>query len=102
LTGLLKKNRRWNWSEECQNAFDELKLKLISAPTLTCSDFNETMTLQTDASFSELGSVLTQGNEGSEKAIAYASRALSEAENKYSVTEKELLAALWVILKFRP
>jgi hypothetical protein len=46
------------------------------------------MTLQTDASFSALGVILTQGEEGSEKVIAYASCALMEAEKKYSVTEK--------------
>jgi transposase len=102
LTGLLKKKRSWNWSEECQNAFDELKLKLISAPILACPDFSQTMTLQTDASFSGLGAVLTQGSDREEKVIAYASRALSEAEKKYSVTEKELLAALWAVRKFRP
>jgi hypothetical protein len=100
--GIMKKNRNWNWSEECQNALGELKLKLISAPILICPDFNQLMTLQTDASFSGLGAVLTQGEEGSEKVIAYASRALTKEENKYSVTEKELLAALWAVRKFHP
>jgi hypothetical protein len=52
------------------------------------------MTLQTDASFSGLGAVSTQGEEGSEKVIACTSCALKEAEKKYSLTEKELLAAL--------
>jgi hypothetical protein len=60
------------------------------------------MTLQTDASFSGLGAVLTWGEEGSEKVIAYPSRALTEAEKKYSVTEKELLAALCANRTFRP
>jgi hypothetical protein len=70
LTALLKKNRNWNWSEGCQNALDELKLKLISAPILTCPDFSQSVTLQTDASFSGLGAVLTQSEEGSEKVMS--------------------------------
>jgi transposase len=99
---LLKKGQKWNWSEAAQLAFEELKTKLVKAPILSCPDFSRPFCLQTDASYSGLGSVLTQNLEGEEKVIAYASRSLTDAEKKYSVTEKELLAILWSIRKFRP
>lgn len=102
LNTLLRKNVKWLWSDECQKAFDEIKTKLLESPILSCPDYSKPLVLQTDASFSGLGAVLTQDVEGQEKVIAFASRSLSDNERKFSVTEKELLAVLWAIQKFRP
>ena len=102
LTNLLRKNILWEWSEQCRDAFETLKSRLIQSPILTCPDYTKPLILQTDASFSGIGAVLVQNYEGEDKVIAYASRSLSQAERKYSVTEKELLSILWAIKKFRP
>lgn len=54
-------------------AFDKLKLALTSAPILTFPDFNEPFILDTDASDSAIGAVLSQNQGGAEKVIAFAS-----------------------------
>jgi len=74
----------------------------MTAPTLSCLNFEEPFVLQTDASSVGLGAVLTQIIEGDEKVIAFASRALADPEKKYSFTEQECLAVVWAIQKFRP
>ncbi|XP_066596240.1 uncharacterized protein [Prorops nasuta] len=101
LNQLLKKNQAWVWATPQSNAFDTLKRKLTSTPTLACPDFNRTFCLQTDASNVGLGAVLTQTHEQGECVIAYASRTLTPAEMKYTTTELECLAVLWSIKKFR-
>ena len=58
--------------------------------------------VQVDASAYALGAVLTQEFEGGEHPIVYASRILNAAERNYTVTEKECLALLFAIRKFRP
>jgi len=98
---LLKKGKKWQWEQEQQDAFEELKRKLTEAPVLACPDFNEKFVLQTDASDIGLGAVLTQKIQGEERVIAFASRRLIAAEENYSATEKECLAIIWTIRKLR-
>lgn len=102
LTKLLKKDTTFTWNEDAEKAFKSLKEKLSSTPILACPDFNETFTLQVDASNNGLGAALTQSSNGREKVIAYASRLLCQAELKYTVTEKECLTLGWAVKRFRP
>ena len=102
LTRLTKKNARWKWGTEEYDAFNRLKNALVSAPVLACPDFSRRFFLQTDASTSGLGAVLTQFlDDGGERVIAYASRTLSGAEKNYSATELECLAVVWGIRRMR-
>lgn len=102
LTRLLRKNQRWEWGSEQRDAFEQIRAHLVSAPTLSCPDFSVPFVLQTDASSVGIGAVLIQNISDEEHVIAFASRALSEPEKKYSVTEQECLAVVWAIQKFRP
>ncbi|KAL6417431.1 hypothetical protein ACFW04_012743 [Cataglyphis niger] len=101
LTRLTKKNARWTWGEDESTAFKQLKAALTTAPVLACPDFNRRFILQTDASTSGLGAVLTQYHEDGERVIAYASRTLSGAEKNYSATELECLAVVWGVRRMR-
>lgn len=91
---MTNKDVKFKWTDEYQVAFDKLKLVLKSAPILTFQDFNAPFILDTDASDSAIGAVLSQNQGGAEKVIAYASRTLSKSERKYCVTKKELFAVV--------
>lgn len=96
------KRQSVSWSLEANAAFTEIKQLLASAPILASPDFSKPFIIQTDASDVGLGAVLLQGDGESERVIAYASRALNTAEKNYSATEKECLAVLFGIEKYRP
>lgn len=80
----------------------KLKECLVTAPILSCPDFSREFVIQCDSSDFGIGAVLTQNFEDGERAIAYISRSLTRQERKFSTTEKECLAVLWAIEKFRP
>lgn len=101
LTRLTHKNITFTWSEECQQAFDTIRNALVSAPVLTCPDFEKPFTLQTDASAYGLGAVLTQQSSEGEHVICFLSRSLNKAERNYSTTERECLAVIWAVEKLR-
>jgi len=101
LTQHTKKNARWTWGKEQEGAFRTLKAKLVSAPVLACPDFSKQFVLQTDASTSGLGAVLTQQHEDGERVIAYASRTLNAAERNSTTTGLECLAIVWGIRRLK-
>ncbi|KAL4092465.1 hypothetical protein QTP88_026966 [Uroleucon formosanum] len=103
ITILLKKGQSFEWTAECQTAFETLIRKLIQAPILQYPNFEEPFILTTDASGYAIGSIISQGREiGQDLPIAYASRTLNKAEQNYSTTEKELLSIVWSVKHFRP
>ena len=100
LYNLLKKDVKYEWSEACQKAFDELKLKLTTAPVLAHPNYDKEFILQTDASILGVGGVLGQkDDDGLEHPIAYISRSLTPAEVNYTITELECLAIIWCVRK---
>ena len=94
LTKALTKGVQFKWSEECQTAFDILKKCLTSAPLLTYPCPGKVIVLDTDASGTGLGAVLSQVQNGEERVLGSFSRSLSKAEKNYCVTRKELLAII--------
>ena len=90
------------WTKDCQTAFDVLTKKLTSAPILAYADFKTPFVVQTDASGEGFGAVLVQKQGGQEKVVAYASRALTQAERKYPAHKLEFRALHWAVTtKFR-
>lgn len=103
LHKLTEKTARFQWTQQCQEAFDELRHKLTTTPVLAFPDYSRPFVLETDASVTGLGAVLSQvDDEGREHVIAYASCTMSKAERQYCVTRKELLAVVTFIHHFRP
>ena len=102
LTDLLKKETEWNFNEDCENAFNELKNKLISRPILRQPDLTIPFILYTDASGYAIGAILAQKDDKqNDYVVAYASRKLKGAEVHYGITEKECLAVVWAVKHFR-
>ena len=101
LRKLLQKDVRWQWTEDQEKAFVELK-KIVSS-NLCVAHFNvkyDTF-LITDASPVGLGGILAQKQpNGSIKPVAYASKSLSKTEMKYSQTEREALGIVWCCERF--
>jgi len=89
---LTMKNRKFEWTTQCDHAFTKLKYALISSPILAMPNDNDSFLLDTDACDVSIGAVLSQVQGGVERVIAYASRSLSKPEKNYCVTRKELLA----------
>ncbi|WVZ52267.1 hypothetical protein U9M48_003343, partial [Paspalum notatum var. saurae] len=87
MTSLLEKGAPFIWTKERQDAFDELKKRLTTAPVLTLPDLTKSFTVYCDASKEGLGCVLMQ--EG--KVIAYASRQLRKHEVNYPTHDLELV-----------
>lgn len=96
LTELLRKDA-FKWNDEAQLAFDSLKTAMTEAPVLALPDFTQQFVVETDASNHGIGAVLIQNK----KPIAFLSKKLGPKNQLLSTYEKEFLALLTAISKWR-
>jgi hypothetical protein len=101
LTHLLAKDAPFIFTEECLQSFHTLKEALISAPVIQPPDRHLPFEIMCDASDYAVGVVLGQSKDKKHYAISYASKALTRPQLNYAATEKELLAVVFAIEKFR-
>ncbi len=103
LTDLTKKGQpeKVPWGPTEEEALRRVKASLTSEPVLRAPDFNCPFLLQTDASDTGLGAVLSQIQDGEEHPVIYISRKLTPAEQRYATVEKEALAVKWAVLELR-
>ena len=101
LNYLTRKNQSFTWTEKCQEAFEELKKRLVSPPILAMPNDDGPFVLDCDACDTSIGSVLSQVQKGEERVIAYAGRILTRSELNYCVTRKELLAVVYFVQQFK-
>jgi hypothetical protein len=95
------KDAEFIFDNKCLEAFQTLKQALISAPIMQTPDWNEPFEIMCDASDYAVGAVLGQRKDKKLHVIYYASRTLDEAQMNYATTEKELLAVVFALDKFR-
>ena len=97
LTSLTQKGVKFEWSDDCERSFQELKNRLVTAPILTIPSGSGGFVVYSDASHQGLGCVLMQHG----KVIAYASRQLKPYERNYPTHDLELAAVVFALKIWR-
>ena len=96
LTEMLKKNG-FTWIVEAESTFERLKLTMTQTPVLALPDFSKPFIVETDASNTGVGAVLTQGGHP----IAYFSKKLNKRLTLASAYVRELYAITQAVAKWR-
>lgn len=103
LTNLSRKRVVFDWTPECEQAFQTLKKTLVRGPILHYPNFKKTFIVTCDASDVGCGGLLSQLNDkGEEVPICFASKNFTQGERNKPAIEKELIALHWAILHFKP
>ena len=102
LNDLLKKDNKFEWTSDCQKAFDELKKRFTEEPVLMMPDHTWPFQIETDASKYATGAVLTQlDSNGDRHPISFISTTLSPTERNYEIYDWELLAIIQALEEWR-
>jgi hypothetical protein len=102
LTEVLKKDVDWHWTNRQEEAFQELKVRMVKAPVMFTSNFENEFHVIGDASRFCIGIILWQyGDNKEERPIYFSSRQISPAEKNYTTIERECLPIIFACKKFR-
>ena len=101
LLNELKGKKEWKWEEEHQKVFKELKEKITSQLVLSLPKREGKFRVETDTLEHAIGGVLSQEQDGKWKPIAFLSRTMQPAEQNYEIYDKELLAIVKALTKWR-
>jgi hypothetical protein len=99
LSSLTSAKAKWNWTSECQNAFEDMKILITKETLLTYPNFKKPFEIHTDASKVQLGIAACISQEG--RPVAFYSRILNPAQTRYTTTERELLSIVETLKEFR-
>lgn len=102
LNLLLRKDQPFEWKEAQESAFQKMKLAIVTSPVLAYPLENCLTEIHCDSSGYGIGSTLIQIQNEKPRVIAYASRAMTEVEKRYTASEQECLAVIYSVQKFRP
>lgn len=102
LFELIKKDVKFNWTPECQVAFDTFKKILTEPPVLALFDPQLEVILECDGSKNGVAGIISQVRDGKSVVIEYHSRSTNKCEKNYSATEIELLSVCFILSKARP
>ena len=98
---MIFKKKEWTWTEEHQQAFEELKEKITSQLVFSLLKREGKFKIKTDTLGHTTRGVLSQEQEGKWKPIAFLSRTMQLAERNYKIYDKELLAIVEALTKQR-
>jgi hypothetical protein len=99
---LLRKDQKFAWGQEQQQAFEKLKAAFIESPVRKMFNWNAPITIETDASDYAIGAILSQPDENHNlHPIVYHSRKMIPAERNYNIHDKELLAIVDAFKEWR-
>jgi RNase H-like domain found in reverse transcriptase len=102
LNDLLKKDKKFIWSEECQEAFDLLKKRFTEEPVLMMPDHLKPFQIQVDSSLFATEGILSQTNaNGDRHPCAYLSKSLTKEQRNYDTGDRELLAIVRALKEWR-
>ena len=97
LTQLTRKNVKFEWNEECEKSFQELKWRLVTTPVLIIPSSIGGFVIYSDASHKGLGCVLMQNG----KVVAYAFHQLKNYEKNYPTHDLELATVVFALKIWR-
>jgi hypothetical protein len=102
LHDLLKKDKKFVWSEECQESFDQLKKRFTEEPVLMMLDHLKPFQIQVDSLLFATLDILTQINtNGDRHPCAYLSKSLTQEQRNYDSGDRELLAIVQALKEWR-
>ena len=95
LHDMVKKDKKWEWTEKQEEAFKELKKRFTEEPVLAAPDIDKKMRMEVDASDYATGGVLSmECGDGLWRPVAFLSKSLNETERNYEIHDKEILAII--------
>jgi len=95
LHDMVKKDKRWDWTEKQEEAFRELKERFTKKLVLAALDLDKKMRVEVDALDYAIGGVLSmECEDGLWKPVAFLSKLLNETERNYKIHDKEILAII--------
>jgi len=95
LHNMVKKDKKWEWTEKQEETFKELKKRFTEEPVLAAPDIDKKMRMEVDASDYAMGGVLSmECGDGLWRPVAFLSKSLNKMERNYEIHDKEMLAII--------